>query len=165
MRGTGAQAPRKVPLKFRASETRIGRLLLPLAALVATAYATFLLFDAFGPGSAELPHLAASGAVAKDALPSVQAAAAAEKQPAGEGDRGTIHVMATSNGSPYLNWQTQSVWRLQLAAAAASASAASPGKSSLGCNGSERAQARDREAVNCGGCAAGRAFTPRTRSA
>ena len=117
---------RSAAVRLRTGETRIGRLLLPGLVLVFAAYVTFQLCQGIAAQAfAAARAAAAAGAVGatpfrRDDLgsqaalggavastrtaPAVIAAAASD-------DRGTIHVMATSNGSPYLNYQTRIMYK------------------------------------------------------
>jgi len=104
MRGT-APAPRRLPLKFRASETRLGGLLVQAVVLAISAYLTYLLCDSLATSAAGV----AQPAFSRADLGSQAVTAAVEQAP--KSDKGTIHVMATSNGSPYLNWQTRIMYK------------------------------------------------------
>ena len=118
---------RSAAVRLRTGETRIGRLLLPGLVLVFAAYVTFQLCQGLAAQAfAAARSAAASGAVGATpfrrddlgsqaalggALPSTRTAPAVVKAAAASDDRGTIHVMATSNGSPYLNYQTRIMYK------------------------------------------------------
>lgn len=104
MRGT-TPAPRRLPLKFRASETRLGGLLVQTVVLAISAYLTYLLCDSLATSAAGV----AQPAFSRADLGSQAVTAAVQQAP--KSDKGTIHVMATSNGSPYLNWQTRIMYK------------------------------------------------------
>lgn len=95
-------ARRSLPTKLRTGETRIGRWLLPLAVTAAAAFATYSACEAVA-SSARAVHTRGGAAA-------LVAVSLAGRSPAA-GDTGTIHVMSTSNGSPYLNWQTRIMYK------------------------------------------------------
>ena len=114
-------------LRLRTGETRIGRLLVPGLVLVFAAYVTFQLCQGIAAQAfAAARSAAAAGAVGATpfrrddlgsqaalggAVASTRTAPAVVTAAAGGDDRGTIHVMATSNGSPYLNYQTRIMYK------------------------------------------------------
>lgn len=91
------------PLKLRTQDTAIGRILLPLAALALSAVFTFYACETLAASAVQARRdavaLGAAGGVAGGARMGGASAA------------GTIHVMATSNGSPYLNYQTRIMYK------------------------------------------------------
>jgi len=106
-------------MKFRAGETRIGGCLFPLAVLLLAAYVTYTLCDLLAQRAAG--GVVGAGLVGGLGVPTFSradlgsqagggGASAAKVSPAVK-DKGTIHVMATSNGSPYLNWQTRIMYK------------------------------------------------------
>ena len=117
---------RSAAVRLRTGETRIGRLLLPGLVLVFATYITFQLCQGVAAQAFAAARSAAAagaagatpfrrddlgsqaalggGAVASTRTAPALAAAAGD-------DRGTIHVMATSNGSPYLNYQTRIMYK------------------------------------------------------
>ena len=119
---------RSAAVRLRTGETRIGRLLLPGMVLVFATYITFQL----GQGVAAQAFAAARSAAAAGAAGATpfrrddlnsqallggggSSLASSRTAPAlvaaGSSDSGTIHVMATSNGSPYLNYQTRIMYK------------------------------------------------------
>ena len=110
--------------RLRTGETRIGRLLLPGLVLVFATYVTFQLCQGVAAQAfAAARSAAAAGAAGatpfrRDDLGSqatlgggVVSTRTAPALAAASDDRGTIHVMATSNGSPYLNYQTRIMYK------------------------------------------------------
>jgi len=106
MRARQAQATKgddeRKPLKLRTQDTAIGRVCLPLLALALSALLTFYACET----------LAASAVQARrDALALGHGGGGMSARAAGASEAGTIHVMATSNGSPYLNYQTRIMYK------------------------------------------------------
>ena len=108
---------------LRTGQTRLGRLLFPLLVLAVTAYITYqvcgvvashmastIASTAPGAGGA-LPALQTTTTVAATttavATTAAAVAAGAVVLPKPEG----IHTVCTSNGSPYLNWQTRIMYK------------------------------------------------------
>ena len=115
---------RSAAVRLRTGETRIGRLLLPGLVLVFATYVTFQLCQGVAAQAfAAARSAAAAGAAGatpfrRDDLGSqaalggaVTSTRTAPAVAAASDDRGTIHVMATSNGSPYLNYQTRIMYK------------------------------------------------------
>jgi hypothetical protein len=132
MRGAAPRRPgAPAPLRLRSGDTRIGRLLLPGLVLLAAGYITFTVCQGFaasafaanagigfargalgtqvGAGAGGGLAAGAGGA----ALTRAEANAQVSTRPVKDyvGDPGTIHVMSTSNGSPYLNYQTRIMYK------------------------------------------------------
>jgi hypothetical protein len=167
-------------LRLRSGETRIGRLFLPGLVLLLAGYVTYHFcqgiaasaFAAGGLGStfarADLgAQLAARDGAASGGLTrSGDAAAATTPRAEFVAEPGTIHVMATSNGSPYLNYQTRIMYKtftmvrsrslapVRAAACAARALAALCARrrerGAAGARGAMGLRARGREGCACG---------------
>jgi len=119
MRRSNSSSLLKRALRLRSVDTRLGRLLFPGLVLFGAAYVTFIFCDALAQAAQLSQHRAGEpdfGAFTPLVLDFADAAA--RTQPLSElTSRAsvpavpTIHVMATSNGSPYLNWQTRTMYK------------------------------------------------------
>ena len=107
-------------MKFRAGETKIGGCLFPLVILLISAYITYTLCDLLAQRAAV--GFVGAGLTGALGVPTFSRADLGSQAGVGGGagaaaatpavkDKGTIHVMATSNGSPYLNWQTRIMYK------------------------------------------------------
>ena len=125
--------PPEQKFKLRASETRIGKVLFPALVAMVTAYISYnvvVMVVAYvndltaSPGfAAAVAAAAAHGEAGAGGAGSAAAMLAAKSVPqsasvvaaaSGGGAVGKpygIHTMCTSNGSPYLNWQTRIMYK------------------------------------------------------